>query len=305
MAQTKKAKKNPQNYMTASEADRAIYIDLEGFTGKSPALIGVLMDDDFEQIVLDDRLTSAATAKKLRTSSLAEEIQRLQLCCAETDRVLVAYSLHELNVIREHALIDVGDIYRNGRKLATRFKTLVLPNVAVKDRGLKTFLKLIGFTIPKGLEAGQATQWLGYVTDMIQRRGSYAKLTRVAKGKWTKLLGYNEYDCRGLKALVLHATKELESYSAPKKKPKAKELKPKKAIVKLSTPSNVIASPPEQIITRKKQKAAVRAYIRYVWNSESSEASKKYVCFPYQIHHDPGDPYEGNELTEQDFARWH
>ena len=58
-------KKNPHASISSTEAGRAIYIDFEGFQDKSPSLIGVLIEDKFEQIVLDPGLVSAASAKAM------------------------------------------------------------------------------------------------------------------------------------------------------------------------------------------------------------------------------------------------
>jgi hypothetical protein len=40
------------------------------------------------------------------------------------------------------------------------------------------------------------------VRTQLQRRGSFDRLTPTAKGKWTKLLRYNETDVRNLRAMV-------------------------------------------------------------------------------------------------------
>ena len=69
-------KKNPHASISSAEAERAIYIDFEGFQDKSPSLIGVLVENDFEQIVLDPELESAARAKSMRLVNLSDEIGR-------------------------------------------------------------------------------------------------------------------------------------------------------------------------------------------------------------------------------------
>ncbi len=51
--------------ITLAEAERAIYIDFEGFENKSPHLIGVLIDDTYQSIVLDPELTLAAEQRQL------------------------------------------------------------------------------------------------------------------------------------------------------------------------------------------------------------------------------------------------
>jgi hypothetical protein len=44
---------------------------------------------------------------------------------------------------------------------------------------------------------------------MLQKRGSYERLTPVKKAQWTKLLDHNSIDCRGMQALVIRAATEL------------------------------------------------------------------------------------------------
>jgi hypothetical protein len=46
----------------------------------------------------------------------------------------------------------------------------------------------------------------------------YEALTPVAKGKWTRLLSYNKYDCTDLKALMLHVTTEAKASTAQSKR---------------------------------------------------------------------------------------
>ena len=111
---------NPHATISPAEAERAIYIDCEGFQDHAPTLIGVLMNEQFEQIVVDPALQSAALAKGQSVSVLKVEVQRLKDLCASERRPLVAYSQHELNLFRTHAQVDVDDCYRNARMIAKR-----------------------------------------------------------------------------------------------------------------------------------------------------------------------------------------
>ena len=81
-------KKNPHASIFSAEAERAIYIDFEGFQDKSPSLIGVLIEDKFEQIVLDPELESAASAKSMRLAILGDEVQRLIDLSIKEDRYI-------------------------------------------------------------------------------------------------------------------------------------------------------------------------------------------------------------------------
>src|SRR5690349_6227342 len=98
--------------ISPEDAELAIYIDFEGFEGKSPALLGVLIGDSLEQIILDPELRLAAHAKGLRTSSLIQEAVRLRTLSTDQERLIVAYSQHERNLLVTYAQLDIGHRYR-------------------------------------------------------------------------------------------------------------------------------------------------------------------------------------------------
>lgn len=43
-------------------------------------------------------------------------------------------------------------------------------------------------------------------------------------------------------------------------------------------------------------KEILREFIREVWSEGNVEAADKYIAQKYKLHHDPGDPWEGQEL---------
>ncbi len=48
--------------LTSGEADRAIYIDFEGFTDRSPDLLGIQCEETFKQVVLQRLLVSTSSS---------------------------------------------------------------------------------------------------------------------------------------------------------------------------------------------------------------------------------------------------
>ena len=74
---------------------------------------------------------------------------------------------------------------------------------------LEEYTALIGYTGPAYLGQQQAAKRLRDVRDQLKTRGHYKRLTRIAKGKWTKLLEYNWHDCNGLREVVLRAATAL------------------------------------------------------------------------------------------------
>lgn len=200
---------NPESQISPDEAKRAIYIDCEGFMDKSPALIGLLIGEQFEQVVLDPDLELVAKAREHRMSSFKTEATRLYELSEDESRMIVAYSQHEKNMFLEYAGSDLTNKYRDARKIAVRWKNTLHRDEELPGRGLKDFLKFIGYHRGSHLGDKKTTSRLRAVRDMIVRRGNYELLTPVAKGKWTKLLEHNLIDCDGMRELVIKAAKEM------------------------------------------------------------------------------------------------
>lgn len=188
--------------LTTEQAMRGLYIDFEGFKGKPPALIGILVDGALEQVVLDERLRLAADAKGLRVATLAEVGLELLGRCVKEQRVIIAFSQHEQTMFSAHAQLDIEEYYRNARTIGQRY----LRDSGLAGRGdprsLKEMLECIGYTRDHRLGEQKSTKRLREVLTMLDKWGSYERLTATAKGKWTKLLCHNEHDCRGMSRLV-------------------------------------------------------------------------------------------------------
>lgn len=195
--------------LSQAEAERAIYIDFEGFEGHSPSLLGILIDNSLEQVVFDTRLSLAAEAKNLRVTTLRDTVINLLAKSEAEGRLIVAYSQYEKNVIEEFAQADLTGPYRDARMIAIRWRAICHRDRSLNGRGLKDFLEFISF--PRGSHLGEkkSTSRLKSVGDMLARKESYQALTPVVKAKWTKLLEHNDIDCRGMCALVVLAAKEL------------------------------------------------------------------------------------------------
>jgi len=196
-------------FITEKEAREAIYIDFEGFVDKSPTLVGVLIEGEFEQTVFDPRLSPAAEAKGLEMVALPDFVAEMVGLSLKKNRCIVAYSQHEKNLILQYSGIGLEDRYRDARKIAVRWKKWLYPKRKTEGNGLKDFLKFIDY--PRGDYLGErkTTSRLSAVIGMLERRVNYNELTSVVKAKWTKLLQHNKIDCTGMCALTLRAAKEI------------------------------------------------------------------------------------------------
>ncbi len=205
MSEPKSPKKHFSD-ITHAQAERAIYIDFEGFMDKAPSLVGVLVDDTYQSIVLDPELTLAADAKQLPGMGLNDLVQSLLRQSVDEDRYIVGFSYHEKNTVLEYVGIDISQRYRDAHKVAKTWANR-LSGEKPENWDLVTFLKFIGFEYTN---YGQAlvTKWLRAVIGMSNKKGSLEACTSTVKRHWTKLQKYNEQDCRGTKALMLHALRD-------------------------------------------------------------------------------------------------
>jgi hypothetical protein len=199
-------KKNPSHHATLEEAQNGIYIDFEGFKGKTPALLGILYPDRFEQVILDPDLADAARAKQLRCEKLEDIIEEVVAHCEASGQYLFSFSQHELKMVSQFAP-DMKDrfkaVSKDSKKIATRWYNRKNPDACLKERTQNNLMKVIGQPPKAWKLQKKATYWLEHTKDTLEKRGSYKKFSKPAKNNWWKLLDYNEEDCRELQTLTL------------------------------------------------------------------------------------------------------
>ncbi len=203
-------KKDPSQYATHAEALNGIYIDFEGFQSGPPALLGILVDDSFEQVVFDHGLLLAALAKGLRFSVLEIEALAITQLSQLEGRCVFAFTRRELNVFEEYTSVanQIRAVYRDSHKIAKRWFKRLHSEETLPDWSLLSFLEFIGSPPPKYLGIKKSTKRLRAVKDMIEKRGSF-DLTPTVNRHWTNILKHNELDCTLMRELTLRATAEL------------------------------------------------------------------------------------------------
>jgi hypothetical protein len=205
-------KKDSSQYATHAEALNGIYIDFEGFQSGPPALLGILVDDSFEQVVFDPELLSAALATGLRFAFLDDEGRSLIQLSQRHDHCIFAFTRRELGVFEEYTSVadQIRVVYRDSHKIAKRWFKRFHSEEELPDWSLLSFLQFIGCPPPRYLGIKKATKHLRAVRDQIASKGSFNAITGNARGHWTKLLKHNELDCTLMRELTLRATAELE-----------------------------------------------------------------------------------------------
>lgn len=196
--------------LTSDAAARAIYIDFEGFEHHAPALLGVLVDGSFETLVLDPALRGAAEERGLRVADGEAALRSILERARLENRLICAFGNRERDAALDDFGVDLGERFVNVQPLAKRWwkrNRTERPvrrrekNARHRSRGysLEFFEQGLGLERKPHLKSGNATKRLRGVREaLVRHQGDWAKLTATAKGKWTKLVDYNEVDVRGL-----------------------------------------------------------------------------------------------------------
>lgn len=210
--------------LTPEQIQRAVYIDFEGTKNDPPSFLGWSCEGEWAYCVIETALFPAAEYPHTKgTGSYATPEHCLRMLLERSrqeQRVLIAWSTHELQMIKNFVAWSDEDLaYWNqhlinalpiGRRWSRR-EGIVIPEIEGTYSARPNKWSLSGFRIATDYppvnalhEPGHTASRLRHVRDQLAKRnGDFARLTRVAKGKWTKVLTHNFHDCAGL-AHVMH-----------------------------------------------------------------------------------------------------
>ena len=230
------AKNKRLRQISHQEAEVGIYIDFEGTATDPSSFVGVLYKRGdtllWDQVVFEEALRPLVADYKSdklrgvtqpRMGEFTKTFKDLRAIAEDDGRLLFAFSEREIDELRERLPKEELDWWEanllNVRKYAVKWKRKNHPDVVferVKFRGgknsLDNFLKLIRFNVPSILGPGNSAQRIRYVRNMLNKWGGDPnKLTVVAKGKWTKALNHNWYDCIGTRELMIEIHKEISA----------------------------------------------------------------------------------------------
>ena len=219
--------------LTVSEAQRAIYIDFEGFKGKPPAFfgwvwaIGKKASDDhiacihdipdkaLQPLVGEVELPPGAVGiYEQRPFSVGQSINDLARRAKKQDRRIVSWSTHEMIKIAESELSPsllrmFEHNYRDGKVTAKKwFKQLDL-DTAKGTNTLVRYLEQARYPLPDTYGLGQTTKRLKSVLGGVQNKGSWSRLLPSQQKNWEDVLLHNFVDCHGLREITKTAANAL------------------------------------------------------------------------------------------------
>lgn len=203
--------------LTPREVARAIYIDFEGTETEPATFLGVFCESKWEVFIIEPRFHLADVAHKLgaiHVSSLPVVCRELMAQSKSEGRKIVAWSSREVEEVIKSAELTIAErlwwesnvvnllppAKRWARREGVKVARIEGSRSARPNKwSLSEFRKATGYPEIAGVfEPGKTASRIRHVRAQLETRQSYAKLTPVAKGKWSKVLTHNYHDCAGL-----------------------------------------------------------------------------------------------------------
>jgi hypothetical protein len=78
-----------------------------------------------------------------------------------------------------------------------------------KRNRLDRYLPLVGYNVPARFAASKVGDHLRILRTQLERGVAYDDLRPTTKRRWEDVLGHNEHDCRGMRALCEIVAEEL------------------------------------------------------------------------------------------------
>jgi len=224
--------------------DKAVVIDFEGFEKMPPALCGVWIDGELEQVVFQKELEPAAryTAEKDNRRIYYKELdvfldELIETVLDDEDRLFIAFSKRELELLQDHHK-GVGDRYVNALPVAKKWREGLFPSAAEKAKAnrrkwkkglnkskvaknryynkvgfrLVDYWRLAGIKVPATHGVRKTTKWLREVLDALEKKSGLAEsLSAGQKKAWTRFVNHNRRDVVNLYELLKIILEQYES----------------------------------------------------------------------------------------------
>jgi hypothetical protein len=215
------AKPSRTNRLTPEEARRALYIDFEGRKGAAPILLGCAHRAGkgpkpwVWQAVTDSRFDPLTRADEhIESLPLPDAVERILQRAEASDRLIVAWSEHELKVVREFCpqhLVRFEARFVNARSFAVYWRNACHAGGKPPTRNLTAYLALIGYDLPQGAGPGRAGETIRIVGAALGKGQGTRGLTDNQRRRWQDLRNHNLHDCNGMKRLCIQAADEVAS----------------------------------------------------------------------------------------------
>lgn len=201
--------------LTAAEALRALYIDFEGGKDQPPVLLGVhRRGRGAHPYVQQDVVDPVFAGLVPRYLPLRDAVENVVRRAEHGDRRIVSWSEHDLDVVCTLRAEDPELVarfearYANARAFAEYWRNKLHEGSRPEQGRLADYLELIGYPVPDDAEAGHVGDTIRALRPGLTQG---LPLTSKQQARWDRLVEHNRFDCAGMRAVCLRATRELEA----------------------------------------------------------------------------------------------
>lgn len=200
--------------LSPSEARRAIWFDFEGRAEAAPVLLGWSLGGQavVRQTIVEPSFARLARHDRLAALALEVAVGRLVDQAEAEERLLVAWSEHELRVVGRFCSPELAIRLEarlvNGRILAGRWIHFAEQAVPAGHR-LVDYLELIGYPLPAAAGPGLVGPTLGLLAASLGRGDRSWRPTARQEERWAELRLHNRHDCLGMATVCRLAAAEL------------------------------------------------------------------------------------------------
>jgi hypothetical protein len=213
--------------VTVESLKRALYIDFEGQKDKPPVLLGCATRSGSPstpppawQYVTDPAFEPLAVAGGMELLTLSAAIERILQRAEAKGRQIVAWSEHELDVVKAYSPAHVDRFesrYVNARSLAVRWRNKCHEGRKPATNALADYMALIEHTVPPEAGPDEVGKTIARVRKSLEKGRGIAGLTPDQLQRWEHLRDHNRHDCVGMRKVCLIAAEESEAFDAPRR----------------------------------------------------------------------------------------
>ena len=209
--------------ISPEDAGRALYIDFEGEKDKPPVLLGCanrvgrVAEPWAWQAVTSPLFGPLAAADGIEVLPLPDAVERILQRAEKRDRLIVAWSEHELDVVKNYCpehLDRFEALYRNARTFAVHWRNTCHGGHRPATNTLCDYLALIGYEVPEGARPGRAGETIRILRTALDKGRGIADLTENQLRRWRDLRDHNVHDCAGMRAVCLRAAQEVAEHGS-------------------------------------------------------------------------------------------
>ena len=203
--------------LTPEQARQALYIDFEGGKGEPPVLLGCGRRTGrgqrqfVPQYITDVRFAPLAD-DEVEVLPLTDAVERILQRAKSKDRLIVAWSNHELDVVKEYCPKQVDRFqarYVNARTFAVYWRNACHAGERPATNTLADYLALVDYKVSDGAGPGNVGETVSRIARSLAKGKGEAGLTDDQRRRWCDLREHNLHDCRGMKEVSVRAAEEI------------------------------------------------------------------------------------------------